>query len=271
MEDIRSRSEPYGWEIAEHRHHGLSQLLLLIEGSAHLQIEGRYLALNGPFAVVVPSGVVHAFQFTPDTVGHVLTIEDSMLSQGPSGAFDLTNLFQEAVLVDLASAEHATARLVALFEQIIVEFREGGPATAEVLKWLVSASLVLVLRQHDTMARARLQGARVTADFHRFRQMVETHFMDHWAVPRYANEMNISESRLNRACRAAAGKSALELIQDRLTLEARRRLVHIAGTISSVAYELGFEDPAYFWRFFRRRTGMTPTQFRQQHSMSANL
>ena len=75
----------------------------------------------------------------------------------------------------------------------------------------------------------------------------------------------MSESRLNRLCRAAAGKSALEVVQDRLTLEARRRLIHVAGPVSSLAYELGFDDPAYFWRFFKRRTGMTPREFRRRH------
>ena len=266
VEDIRSRSESYGWEISGHRHHGLSQLLLLIEGSTRLRIESRDLTLDGPLAVVVPSGIVHAFQFTPGTHGYVLTIEDSVLAKGRRGAIDPSSSFAGAVIVDLASAAVTARRLQGLFEQIMVEFREGGLATSDVLRWLASTALVLVLREHDTVAREKLQGAGVSADFHRFRQMVEVHFASHWPVPHYAREMAVSESRLNRVCRAAAGKSALEIIQDRLTLEARRRLLHVAGTISSVAYDLGFEDPAYFWRFFRRRTGLTPTAFRRQQA-----
>ncbi|HNH36489.1 MAG TPA: AraC family transcriptional regulator, partial [Rhodocyclaceae bacterium] len=55
---------------------------------------------------------------------------------------------------------------------------------------------------------------------------------------------------------------AFDLVQARLLLEARRRLVYIAAPVSLLAYELGFQDPAYFCRVFKRATGMTPTAFR---------
>ena len=263
IEDIRSRSERYEWEIEEHRHHGLFQVLFLIDGGALVRIDHRNIEARAPFALAMPSGVVHAFQFEPDTHGYVLTIEESMLAR--SAGDHPAALFLQPALVDLASSPPEAARLVALFEQIALEFRDGGRATAAVLQWLAGAALVLVLRQHESLAREKTQGAREAADFHRFRALVETHLTAHWSIPAYARELGLSESRLNRACRIAAGKSALEIVQDRLTLEARRRLIHVAGSVAALAYELGFEDPAYFWRFFRRRTGMTPNEFRRRH------
>ena len=47
-------------------------------------------------------------------------------------------------------------------------------------------------------------------------------------------------------------------------LEARRKLTYIAAPVSRLAYELGFQDPAYFCRFFRKHTGMTPSEFRRR-------
>jgi AraC family transcriptional regulator, transcriptional activator of pobA len=263
IEDIRARSERYAWEIAEHRHHGLFQLLLLVEGSARIKIDQNVAGIAAPFAIAMPSGAVHAFQFAPDTHGYVLTIEDSMFSRG-GDAHPAAALMQPA-LIDLAGAPAEAARLAALFEQIALEFHDGGRATGAVLQWLASAALVLVLRQNDSIVREKTRGAREAADFHRFRALVEQRLTEHWPVPRYAAELALSESRLNRVCRIAAGKSALEVVQDRLTLEARRRLIHVAGSVVALAYELGFEDPAYFWRFFRRRTGMTPAEFRRRH------
>jgi AraC family transcriptional activator of pobA len=61
-----------------------------------------------------------------------------------------------------------------------------------------------------------------------------------------------------------AGKSAFEIGQDRLMLEACRKLTYAPSSIATIAYELGFQDPAYFSRLFRKRLGVTPGEFRRQ-------
>jgi len=264
VEDIRSRSERYRWEISEHRHHGLFQFLLLSEGAADVALERQTRHVQAPCAIAVPSGVAHAFRFAEGTQGFVLTIEETTLARAPGGAgAHPAALLDAPALVDLSAAPEKAQRLAVLFEQIALEFHEGGAATGAVLQWLTSAALTIALRLNEDL-RTSAGSARDTAAFHRFRALVETHLADHWPTPRYAAALGMSESRLNRISRATAGKSALEVVQDRLTLEARRRLIHVAGPVSSLAYELGFEDPAYFWRFFKRRTGMTPREFRKR-------
>jgi AraC family transcriptional activator of pobA len=93
---------------------------------------------------------------------------------------------------------------------------------------------------------------------------VEQHYLQHWSVADYAAALNVTPSKLNRLSKALAGRSAFEITQERLLLEARRRLVYIAAPVQLLAYELGFEDPAYFNRFFKKRTGMTPARFRRE-------
>lgn len=266
VEDIRSRSERYRWEIAEHRHHGLFQFLLLVDGAADVALDRRTRHVAAPCAIAVPSGAAHAFRFAEGTQGFVLTIEESTLSRASGeGAAHPAALLDAPALIDLSSAPETAQRLAALFTQIALEFRDGGAATGVVLQWLTSAALTIALRANEDLARSRAGVARDIAAFHRFRALVERHLADHWTTPRYAKALGMSESRLNRISRATAGKSALEVVQDRLTLEARRRLIHVSGPVSLLAYELGFEDPAYFWRFFKRRTGMTPREFRKKH------
>jgi len=266
LEDIRSRSERYRWEIAEHRHHGLFQFLLLTDGAADVALERQTQHVQAPCAIAVPSGATHAFRFTEGAKGFVLTIEESTLARATGGATaHPAALLAAPALIGLADVPDMARRLAALFEQIALEFHDGGAATGAVLQWLTSAALAIVLRLKENAAGANAPAARDIAAFHRFRALVETHLADHWPTPRFAQALGLSESRLNRVCRAAAGKSALEVVQDRLTLEARRRLIHVAGPVSSLAYELGFEDPAYFWRFFKRRTGLTPREFRRRH------
>ena len=153
-------------------------------------------------------------------------------------------------------------------EVVLDEWREAvhGPA-AIVAGWLARA---VVWR----LAQARAQGLQTQGErahrhqalFTRFLLLVEQHFLAHWPLERYASRLGLSTPRLNRLVRAERGCSALELVHERLTREACRRLIYIAAPAASLATELGFEDPAYFSRFFKRRTGMSPHRYRQAHS-----
>jgi AraC family transcriptional activator of pobA len=84
----------------------------------------------------------------------------------------------------------------------------------------------------------------------------------HEPVSDYASRLGITAAHLNALCRQAAGKSALALIHERMILEAKRNLVYTSMTIAVVADTIGFADPAYFTRFFRREVGMSPKEFR---------
>ncbi|MDB5999727.1 MAG: helix-turn-helix protein, partial [Rhizobacter sp.] len=64
-------------------------------------------------------------------------------------------------------------------------------------------------------------------------------------------------------CRQAAGESALGLIHRRLITQAERELAYSALSVKAVALSLGFADAGYFTRFFIRRTGRSPTEFRE--------
>ena len=261
IEPIRTRSERYDWEIGSHLHKGLAQALFLFRGVAHVTLDNRVETVDRPSAVIVPPGTVHSFRFEKETThGFVLTVASALpLQSGDRRAQALfERLFAEPAIVDL---DACAARVEALLGEVLAEARATGPAHALMCEWLAASALLLVARE-----RADGQGTAIddrrAALFRRFRALVEGHHAEHWAVKRYAQMLHVTESRLDRICRALAGKSAFELAQERLMLEARRRLVHLAVPVSVLAYELGFEDPAYFCRAFKRCTGHTPSAFR---------
>ncbi|AHF94774.1 hypothetical protein OPIT5_26475 [Opitutaceae bacterium TAV5] len=82
-------------------------------------------------------------------------------------------------------------------------------------------------------------------------------------VGEYAARLHVSPDRLSEAVREATGHPAGELIRQRQLLEARRLLAHTTRSVSEIAYALNFQDPAYFSRFFRRLTGQSPGEFRE--------
>lgn len=95
-----------------------------------------------------------------------------------------------------------------------------------------------------------------------FNQLVENHYKEIHQVGEYAELLNESPIVLNRAIKAITGKTPGELIVDRLILEAKRLLLYSDLNNKEIAYKLNYDDPSYFARIFRKKTGHTPTEFR---------
>jgi AraC family transcriptional activator of pobA len=102
--------------------------------------------------------------------------------------------------------------------------------------------------------------------FERFEALLEQHFLDHWTVSRYAGALSITPTHLSRITRSATGRAASHLIVERIVREARRNLVYTDLPVSTIAYALGFNDPAYFSRLFSESTGLSPRRFREKVS-----
>lgn len=108
-------------------------------------------------------------------------------------------------------------------------------------------------KPHETAAAQLVQS---------FRLLVEEHFIKFHKVNDFAQMLNLTPNHLNEVTKKITGRTASELIQDRLLLEAKRLLLHSNLTGKEVAYSLGFNDPSYFSRFFRSNTGLSPETFR---------
>jgi AraC family transcriptional activator of pobA len=97
----------------------------------------------------------------------------------------------------------------------------------------------------------------------RYRALLEAHYRSPQALAFYADALDVTADHLSRICRRLTGESALDLLNGRRMLEARRLLAYTPMPVAEVARELGYEDPAYFTRFFTRHVGETPSGYRQ--------
>jgi AraC family transcriptional activator of pobA len=98
-----------------------------------------------------------------------------------------------------------------------------------------------------------------------FRDLLETNYTKLKSVNNYTQLIFISEKRLGKATRKVLGKSPKEIINDRILLEAKRLFAHSSLSIKEIGHELGFEDSAYFIRYFKKNTGTTPVEFRETY------
>lgn len=96
----------------------------------------------------------------------------------------------------------------------------------------------------------------------RFKKALEENFTELHLVADYAQLLNISAGHLSDVVKQQSGKTAIELIHERILLEAKRQLVHAPHSVKEIAFSLGFEEASYFNRFFKRLSGQTPATFR---------
>lgn len=98
-----------------------------------------------------------------------------------------------------------------------------------------------------------------------FKQLVEEHFRTEHGTTFYANELHITPDHLNRTVKSLIGKTAKEYIQSRVTIAAKRMLIFSDLSNKEIGYELGFSEPANFSAFFKKCSGLSPSQFRESH------
>lgn len=101
-----------------------------------------------------------------------------------------------------------------------------------------------------------------------FRESLEQKFTINRQVGFYAKQLLITEKRLNQSTSKILGKSAKEVIDDRIILEAKRLLAHSSESAKEISYLLGFEEPTYFIQFFKKHVAQTPVEFREKHMMA---
>lgn len=93
-------------------------------------------------------------------------------------------------------------------------------------------------------------------------ELIDQHYKQEKKCEFYASKLALTSKRLNEIVKAERGKTVTQLIHDRIMLEANRDLVFSAKTIKTIAFELGFDDPAYFSRFYRKQMSESPAEFR---------
>lgn len=257
IETIAARSALHDWELAPHRHVRLHQLLLLHRGGGTLHLEGHALPLAAMSLVNVPPGAVHAFAFEPGTQGWVATLADDLVEQllAPGGD-ERRRLAEGGVYA-------ADPTLSALMSRIAAEFEHAAPSRALVLQGLSAVLLGLAARAAAQAAPPAREAAG-SALLRRFEAQVDAHLLEHWPVDRHARALAVSPTHLSRVLRAATGQPASRLIEARLMREARRQLAYTSLAVTTIAYALGFADPAYFSRVFSRVEGLSPRAFRER-------
>lgn len=262
----------FGRNTPAHRHYCFFQVHLLLRGSIRLNLDDRLHCANAPLLIFTPPATPHSFYTEEDTDGHVLTVRQEVVRgwyQAMPGQWP-ESLLREPAFLELndLSAENAQEfeRLVQVIDLLQQEFfadKTGRSAAVWALGQCFFVHLSRLLVAQEPASPRRQERGEDLRLFLQFCDMVEAHFREHLTLADYADRLSITVARLNDICRRMANLPSKEVVHERLLQEARRLLRFSAVPVSEISYQLGFVDPAYFSRFFTKRTGVPPSQFRE--------
>jgi AraC family transcriptional activator of pobA len=264
VETIAARSSLHDWKISEHLHRDLHQILIVWSGRIEAHLDGQRSVLRGPAFVNIPPMTVHAFQFAKDTDGLVVTYTACLAHE----ILRHTGSLGEALNRALASRIRRPQLAATDVEQLsTMLFRESGRAAAgrdSALHGLLTTLITNLLRISDIAVFCGSSAANRDREMvAQFREVLEMRYRGHLDVKEYARQIGTSETVLRKACVKVAGQSPTQLVHARMLIEAERQLRYTGMSITEIAYYLGFEDPAYFSRFFAKGMGVSPRSFRR--------
>jgi AraC family transcriptional activator of pobA len=267
IETIAARAGALNWTIGSHRHDALSHVLLIKGGGGRLLLDGVVRSFGPGGVLSVPSKLVHAFFFLPDTDGLVLTLSDSLLELARDALVesDLAGDLAGALLVDLSQDPPLFEQIASSLARISAELAQPQVGQLSAIRTHLALILLAIVRGGRFHGEESLYSSQDLRLVEKLRRRIGQSLSQMPPVADLAAELGVTAARLNAACRRVAGCSTLHLLHAAQLAEAKRALLYTEQPISEIAYSLGFEDPAYFSRFFSQRTGRTPSAFRALH------
>jgi len=264
IESIRARSQNYGWKFRPHQHHNLHQFLFIIEGGGQALIEGQEYQMTENMVLGIPPSSVHGFHFMPNTKGWVLSIPVIYLQNLLENDLLLLEHISQ-IIICYCDGESSQEEIQYLFNSIKKGHGAMDPSNGLTLRCLATLLITKIVKllppQVGVQGEATSQKQIILRNF---QNLINIKFKERFSVADYARELSMTPTHLNRICRGILNISASELIHERSLLEAKRLLIYTSVTIAEVAYQLGFNDPAHFSKFFRNKSHQKPSDFRKK-------
>lgn len=242
-------AQDWALRLAQDRRRPL--LFWITRGQGRLMLDGMRRGISAHNAVFVPAGRLFALDLGRQSIGHVV-----QLATGP----ELTLPAQPAHLRILEGA--AQGELTGLVDAASRELQADRPLARDAMRGHAMLLSVWLRRQMLTQAGAIAPANAAERLSQRFALAVAERYGSGQPMAAYAAELGVTPTHLTRAVKSATGKTAADILTERIVFETRRLLAETDQPAKDIARTLGFGSAAYFTRFVQHHTGKTPRQLR---------
>lgn len=259
---------PRDWVIRQDPYRR-AHLLVIETRSVTVALRGTSIGCEGPALLWLPGSSEGSLRIEAGAQGYLVAVSEDLLTRivaGSAEALHLRRTVDRFAILDGPQLDDAFAAIVASCAMLVRELRTPGRGSMTMI-----STHVLLLCLHlwrsatsdETIGETaqRGEGPRLVGNF---LQLVELHYRDGWPIARYAAALGVTDDRLHAHCKREKGRSPRAVIHERLIHEACTRLQQLDLPVEQIGYGLGFRDPAYFSRFFRKHQGDSPGTYRRR-------
>ena len=228
-------------------------------------IDFREYELGKDTVFFVSPGQVHQVITPEEPQGWVITFSKSFLqhhhiSEEFIERINLFNSFDERPPLFLP--EEIAKKMQIIFEMMEADFGSPGELQIGLMSAYLKIFLIHCVNACDRGDQELTEEHGGKSILKNFKSLVKENFRELHKVSEYAKLMTITPKYLNQVVKSLLGQTAKEVIQEKIVLNAKRELKYTDKSIKEIAYELGFDEPLYFSHFFKKCTGMSPTEFK---------
>ncbi|WP_266205069.1 AraC family transcriptional regulator [Pontibacter kalidii] len=253
--------------IREPHKHNFYIILFVTQGSGTHTIDFKEYEVKPGTVFFMTPGQVHSWQLSTDADGYIIFFTQEFYAREYPNKLLFEFPFFNALLYNpvLSITEEHEAALMPILLLLREEHSQTRPMREVMLSRYLDILLIQLYRLYQpNEAQTGFRGKEQTL-LQNLEKLIDLHYKEHQPVAFYAERLHVTPKYLNETCKNSLGNTTKELIQYRTLLEAQRLLVHAELTSSQIAAELGYFDNTYFFRFFKKHTGLTPEQFRTKN------
>lgn len=240
------------WRVEAMRSLSEPSLIYIQKGMGRITVSGVTRGYTANNVIFIPAGVMHGFEVGQNVAGTAVFF-------GRGCTLSLPETSHHLRLRDTT----AQSELSILFEMITRESESVKAANDRATYHYLGLLTVWLERQVLQAAPDAVRPDAAHRLVARFADVMEQQFRSGVGIAELAAELGVTPTHLTRCCRAASGRTAIELLQDRRLFEARKLLSETKMPVGQIGEALGFTSPAYFTRAFQNQTGQSPSAFRR--------
>ncbi|MBK8499236.1 MAG: helix-turn-helix domain-containing protein [Flavobacteriales bacterium] len=244
-------------------HHDYEELIVGAQGSLEHFIDFRTELIDAPFVSFVTKGKVHRVRpAMKDNACDmwVLRFKSEFI---PETTFQLYSLYHDNANIPMKEVR-CFVRLTMLCEMIASEMGQPEPDLAVVRQLLSTLFTLISSERRKLQPDGTSQPATHNETFRNFLRILEENFRQEHEVEFYASQLFMSVRNLNLITQNILQQSVSRIIETRKLIEAKNLLISTDKPVSEIGFELGYEEKGYFTRVFKKNTGQTPTEFREE-------
>lgn len=243
--------------------HDYEELLIGLEGQLDHFIDFRSETIDAPYVSFITVGKIHRLK-PLEKDGRcniwVIRFKSDFITET---SFQLYSSFHDKANMCM-KLDGCFGRLNTMCSMIYDEYSRADVDVAVVKQLLISLIYMIESEKRKDSAASEDNKNVQNHTFKSFLQVLEKHYREQRNVDFYADKLFMTSRNLNFICQRVLHQSVSEIVETRKLLEAKNMLIATDKTVAEIGFELGFNEKTYFTHVFKKKAGISPSDFRKE-------